>query len=202
MPVQVAAVTKISAPLTIEANGVVEPLQTVAVQAQVGGTLDAVTFHEGDDVQAGQVLFRIDPRPFEAALRQAEATLARDEAQAQNAQRDAERYKALVEKDYVTKSQADQAVSAAAAAQATVQADRAAVDNAKLNLAYTTIRAPIVGTHRPSARAPGQSREAERRSARRDQPASARSSCASRCRSTTFQHCSGATRADPCRFAS
>ena len=60
VPVQVAAVTTISAPLTIGANGVVEPMQTVAVQAQVGGTLDAVNFREGDDVQAGQMLFRID----------------------------------------------------------------------------------------------------------------------------------------------
>ena len=96
----------------------------MAVQAQVGGTLDEVNFNEGRRRQAGQVLFRIDPRPFEAALRQAQADLARDEAQAQSAQRDAERYKALVEKDYVTKSQADQAQSAAEAMQATVQADQ------------------------------------------------------------------------------
>src|SRR5206468_1806098 len=88
---------------------------------------------------------RIDPRPFEATLRQMEATLARDEAQAQNASRDADRYKALVEKDYVTKSQADQASAAATAAQATVQADHAAVDNARLNVNYTTIKAPISG---------------------------------------------------------
>ena len=80
VPVQVAPVTTISAPLTIGANGVVEPLQTVAVQAQVNGTLDAVNFREGDDVQAGQMLFRIDARPYEATLRQVEATLARDEA--------------------------------------------------------------------------------------------------------------------------
>ena len=145
VPVQTARVTQIAAPLTIQANGSVEPLQTVAVQAQVGGALEAVVFHEGDDVQAGQVLFRIDPRPYEAALRQAEATRARDEAQAQNAQRDAERYKTLAEKDYVTKSQADQAASAATATQATVLADRAAIDNAKLNLGYTTIRAPLSG---------------------------------------------------------
>jgi multidrug efflux system membrane fusion protein len=145
VPVQVAAATTIAAPLSIGANGVVEPLQTVAVQAQVGGTLEAVTFREGDDVQAGQVLFRIDARPYEATLRQVEATLARDEAQAQNAARDADRYKALVEKDYVTKSQADQAAATAAAAQATVLADRAAVDNARLNVNYTTIRAPISG---------------------------------------------------------
>ncbi len=142
---QLASVTTIAAPLTIEANGAVEPMQTVAIEAQVGGTLDTVAFNEGDDVQAGQVLFRLDARPFEAALRQAEAALARDQAQAQSAQRDAERYKALVEKDYVTKSQADQAVATADAASATVQSDKAAVDNARLNLNYTTIRAPISG---------------------------------------------------------
>lgn len=145
VPVTLASATSISAPLDIIANGVVEPLQTVAVIAQVGGTLDSVSFREGEDVQAGTILFRLDPRPFEAALRQAEAALARDVAQAQNAQRDADRYKALVEKDYVTKSQADQAVSAAAVTKATVVADSAAIDNAKLNLAYTTIRAPISG---------------------------------------------------------
>lgn len=145
VPVQVASAQKIAAPLTVDANGVVEPLQTVAVQAQVGGTLETVAFHEGDDVQQGQVLFKIDPRPFEAALRQAEATAARDEATAANARREADRYKALVEKDYVTKSQADQAVAAAAAAQASLEASKAAVDNARLNLNYTTIRAPIAG---------------------------------------------------------
>jgi membrane fusion protein, multidrug efflux system len=145
VPVQVAAVTTIAAPLTIGANGVVEPMQTVAVQAQVTGTLDVVNFREGEDVQAGQVLFRIDARPYEATLRQMEATLARDSAVAANAQRDAERYKALVEKDYVTKSQADQAAATAASAQATLLADKAAIDNARLNVNYTTIRAPISG---------------------------------------------------------
>ncbi len=145
VPVKVASATQIAAPLTLEANGVVEPLQTVQVQAQVNGTLESVAFKEGDDVRAGQVLFRIDARPYQAALRQAQATLARDQAQAQSAQRDADRYKALVAKDYVTKSQADQAEAAAAALQATVQADRAAVDNAMLNANYTTITAPISG---------------------------------------------------------
>ena len=145
VPVQTAPVSRISAPVTIAANGVVEPEHTVAIEGQVGGTLDAVNFREGDDVQAGQVLFRIDPRPFEAALRQAQATLARDEAQARNALRDADRYKSLAEKDYVTKSQADQAQATAAALQATLQADSAAVDNARLSLAYTTIRSPISG---------------------------------------------------------
>src|ERR1051325_198635 len=145
IPVQLAAATRIAAPLAISANGVVEPLQTVAVEAQVSGTLEAVTFREGEDVRAGQVLFRLDARPFEAALRQAQATLARDEIQTRNSLRDADRYKTLAEKDYVTKAQADQAQATAAALQATLQSDSAAVDNARLNLAYATIRAPISG---------------------------------------------------------
>jgi multidrug efflux system membrane fusion protein len=145
VPVQVASASRISAPLTLESNGVVEPMQTVSVLSQVGGSLDSVMFNEGDEVQAGQVLFKLDSRPFAASVRQAEATLTRDQAQAQSLQRDAERYKALVEKDYVTKSQADQAESAAAAMQATVQSDKAAVDQAKLNLEYATIRSPISG---------------------------------------------------------
>ena len=145
VPVEVAQATQISAPLTVSANGVVEPLQTVAITAQVGGTLDAVTFQEGDDVRAGQILFHIDARPFEAALKQAEATLARDSAQAVSAQRESDRYKALVEKDYVTKSQADQVEATAAALKATLVADHAALDNARINLNYTTIRAPISG---------------------------------------------------------
>lgn len=145
VPVEVAPVVRISAPLVVTANGVVEPLQTVQVRAQVGGTITQVNFHEGDEVSAGQVLFQIDARPFDAALRQAQAALGRDAAQAENAKRDAERYRALVAKDYVTKSQADQAEANAAALASTLEADRATVENAQLNLSYTTIRAPITG---------------------------------------------------------
>lgn len=145
VPVRVATVARITAPYTVHANGVVEPLQTVSVEAQVGGILDSVFFHEGDEVRAGQVLFRIDPRPFQAALRQARAALARDAAQAASAERDAQRYRALVAKDYVTKSQADQADATASALRATMEADSAAVETARLNLAYSTIRAPIGG---------------------------------------------------------
>jgi multidrug efflux system membrane fusion protein len=111
----------------------------------VGGILTEVAFHEGQDVAAGQILFRIDPRPLEASLRQAEATLARDIAQLESAARDAERYRTLVAKDFVTKSQADQADANAAAMRATVRSDSAAVEAAELNLAYSTIRAPIAG---------------------------------------------------------
>jgi membrane fusion protein, multidrug efflux system len=145
IPVSVSQAVRIDAPAVVAANGVAEPVQTVAVEAQVGGTLTEVSFQEGDEVSEGQVLFRIDARPFEAALRQAQAALARDHAQAQSAQRDAERYKALVAKDYVTQSQAEQAQAQAASMTATLQSDSAAVENARLNLAYTTIRAPISG---------------------------------------------------------
>jgi membrane fusion protein, multidrug efflux system len=145
VPVSVSPAVRIDAPAVVAANGVVEPLQTVAVEAQVGGTLTDVSFQEGDEVREGQVLFRIDSRPFEAALRQAEATLARDHAQAQNALRDAERYKALVAKDYVTQSQAEQAQAQGASLMATLQADSATVETARVNLGYTTIRAPISG---------------------------------------------------------
>jgi multidrug efflux system membrane fusion protein len=145
VPVSVSPAVRIDAPALVAANGVVEPVQTVAVEAQVGGTLTEVSFQEGQEVSEGQVLFRIDPRPFESSLRQSEAALARDRAQAQNAQREAERYKALVAKDYVTQSQAEQAQAQAASLVATLQADSAAVENARVNLGYTTIRAPIRG---------------------------------------------------------
>jgi multidrug efflux system membrane fusion protein len=145
IPVRVATVARITAPYTITSNGVVEPLQTVSVEAQVSGILDSVGFQEGDEVRAGQVLFHIDPRPFQATLRQAEGALARDAAQAESAERDAQRYRALVAKDYVTKSQADQAEATASALRATLQTDSASVESARLNLAYCTIRAPIDG---------------------------------------------------------
>ena len=145
VPVSVSPAVRIDAPAVVAANGVVEPVQTVAVEAQVGGTLTEVSFQEGEEVSEGQILFRIDPRPFAAALRQSDAALARDRAQAQNAQREAERYKALVAKDYVTQSQAEQAQAQAASLVATLQSDSAAVENARVNLGYTTIRAPISG---------------------------------------------------------
>ncbi|HVT39044.1 MAG TPA: efflux RND transporter periplasmic adaptor subunit [Gemmatimonadaceae bacterium] len=143
--VVVAVAERGAAPYIVTANGIVEPMQTVAVQSQVGGVLNAVRFKEGDDVIAGQLLFEIDPRPFKAALDQARAVLARDEAQSENARRDADRYAALVQKDFVTKSQADQAAANAIAQKQVVEADRAAVANMQFNLDNATIRAPISG---------------------------------------------------------
>jgi multidrug efflux system membrane fusion protein len=144
-PVTVTAASLASVPFTVTANGTVEPLQSVAVQPQVAGPILEVAFHEGDDVRQGQVLFRIDPRPFQAALAQAEAALLRDRVQADNAAREAERYASLVSRGYVTQSQADQLRAQAAAQRAVVASDEAAVQAARLNLGYATIRAPIGG---------------------------------------------------------
>jgi multidrug efflux system membrane fusion protein len=145
VPVTIATAKRGAVPYLVVANGAVEPINTVSVQSQVTGVLTQVFFKEGDDVVTGQKLFQIDSRQYEADLRQAQAVLARDEAQAANAKRDAERYAALVTKDYVTKAQADQATAAAAAQQAVVEADRAAVESARLNVEYCTITAPISG---------------------------------------------------------
>jgi membrane fusion protein, multidrug efflux system len=145
VPVTVAAAERRNVPFELSATGTVEPLQTVAVQAQVGGTLRRIAFKEGDEVKQGQVLFELDARPYRAALEQAAAALNRDRAQANNAAQDEARYEALAEKQYVTAQQYAQVKTTAAAAQATLAGSQAAVDEAKLNLQYATIRAPISG---------------------------------------------------------
>src|SRR3989449_966251 len=145
IPVTVARAEQRAVPYEIIATGTVEPRQTVSVQSQVTGVLTQVAFREGDDVAAGQVLFQIDARPFQAALDQARAMLARDQAQAQSAVLDAQRYAELVKQDYVTKSDYEGKRAAAEALQAVVRADSAAVASAALNLDWATIRAPIAG---------------------------------------------------------
>src|SRR6059036_814995 len=107
VPVTVARAEQRAVPYEIIATGTVEPRQTVNVESQVTGVLMQVAFREGDDVAAGQVLFQIDPRPFQAALDQAEAMLARDVAQAANAELEAGRYAELVKQDYVTQADYD-----------------------------------------------------------------------------------------------
>ena len=145
VPVVVTTVKKMDVPYTIEANGVVTPFQAANVASQVAGIVRRVAFQEGQDVTRGQVLFEVDPRPYQAAYQQALAALARDRATATNAARDAERYASLAAQDYVTKEQADQMRATAEAQRATVAADEAAVANARFNLDNTTIRAPIAG---------------------------------------------------------
>jgi len=145
VPVTVAVVARGEAPYALTANGTVEPRQTARVTAQVSGIVTSVEFQEGDEVRQGQVLFRVDSRPYAAALAQAQAALARDQAQAAGARRDAERYQELAKEDYVTKSQAEGQVTNAAALSANVAADRAAIDKARFDLENTVIRAPIGG---------------------------------------------------------
>src|SRR5512146_829617 len=145
VPVKVGDVTKQDIPLQINAIGNVEAYNTVSVKALVGGEVTEVHFREGQEVKQGDLLFQIDPRPYESALRQAEAQLTRDEAQARNAGEQAKRYEILVQKDYVSKDQYDQLRANADELAAAVQADRANVENSKLQLAYCTIRSPIDG---------------------------------------------------------
>jgi membrane fusion protein, multidrug efflux system len=121
------------------------PTESVTVRARIGGTLLKIHFREGDDVTGSAVLFTIDPRPLEADLRQAEANLAKATAEQQNAEREAARYADLVRQGFVAQSQYDQLRTTAASLEATVRAARAAVENARVQLGYTTIRAPIGG---------------------------------------------------------
>lgn len=145
VPVVVSTVARKTVPVQVEAVGKVEPLSTVAVLARVGGELTSVHFTEGQEVQKGQVLFTIDPRPYQAALAQAQAAVARDKAVAANSASDLKRYGDLVQKEYVTREQYDRIAAETASAGATVQADEAAVEAARLQLEYCTIRSPLSG---------------------------------------------------------
>jgi membrane fusion protein, multidrug efflux system len=187
VPVLVADAVRRDVPLDVGVIGTVQALTTVGVKSQVSGQVIKVNFTEGQDVKAGQLLFTIDPRPYEAALAQAQANvgrdtaqlrqaeaayaqrqaevqqvianLERDQAQLENARVQEKRYKTLVDKEMVAREQYDQFRTNLSALEATLNADRAAVDNAraviradeafvetvKLNLDYTTIRAPMEG---------------------------------------------------------
>jgi multidrug efflux system membrane fusion protein len=145
VPVSVAQAVRRAVPYQVQATGTVETVRRVNVTSQVTGLLQRVRFAEGDEVTAGQVLFQIDPRPYQAALLQAEANLGRDAAQAANALRDAARYRSLAAERSVTEEDYQQRQTAAEALTATVQADSAALSLARLNLEYATIRAPISG---------------------------------------------------------
>ena len=145
VPVTVGRVVEKAMPLEVNVVGAVEAFSTVSVRAQVTGELKAVNFDQGEDVKAGQVLFTLDRRPLEAALNQAEANLARDTAQAANAKVIAQRMDDLVERGVGTREQRDTARTTAAALDAVVGANTAAVENAKVQLQYATILAPISG---------------------------------------------------------
>jgi multidrug efflux system membrane fusion protein len=144
VPVTAALAERRAVPRNLQATGTVEPVATVAVQSQVTGVLQRVLFAEGQDVRAGQVLFEIDPRTDRAALEGAQAALARDLVQLANARENARRL-AELGPDYATRQQIEQAQANADALAATVRADSAAIEAARLQLQYATIRSPIAG---------------------------------------------------------
>jgi membrane fusion protein, multidrug efflux system len=143
--VNVAKVTQKTMPVEVMAVGNVEAISTISIRAQVAGEIQEVHFKEGDFVKKGQVLLTIDPRPYEAALAQAKAALARDKATGKYNRAQAQRYKTLFDQGVVPAEQVDSFTSGADASDATVNSDEAAVKTAELNLEYCTILAPIDG---------------------------------------------------------
>jgi membrane fusion protein, multidrug efflux system len=144
-PVTVGKVVRKTVPVEVRAIGNVQAFSTVAVKSRIAGQLFKVGFQEGQDVRKGDLLFTIDPRPFEGALRQAEANLARDQFQAKNAQADAARYESLFKQGIIARQQFDQYRSSADALKSQAAADEAALTVAQLQLGYTSIYAPIDG---------------------------------------------------------
>lgn len=145
VPVLAAKVVQKTVADTIRAIGRVEAFSTVDVKAQINGQVMQVHFLQGQDVKQGDLLFTIDPRPFEAALQQAQANLAKDRAQYHEAAADEQRYLTLLRENVGSRQQYDQVEATAASLSASMQADEAAVQTARLNLEYTEIRAPIDG---------------------------------------------------------
>jgi len=145
VPVLVSTVEEKPVPVSLQAIGNVEPYSTVSLKPQVSGPLMKVHFREGDDVRKGQLLFSLDPRPFQAALTQAQAQLARDRAVAENNRVQAGRDLELFQQGVVPRQQSDDLAAAATAQEAQVRADEAAVETLKLNLDYCSIYSPIDG---------------------------------------------------------
>lgn len=144
-PVAVVAAIQQSVPVRLQAIGNVEAYTSVAVKSRVDGQILEVQFREGQEVNKGDVLFRIDPRPFEAALRQSEAQALRDVASRDQAASQERRYLELLQKNFVSKDAYAQFRTNAQTAEATSRASQAALENARLNLDYTVIRSPITG---------------------------------------------------------
>ena len=145
VPVTVARVEERDMPFALTGSGSVEAIRNASVQAQVGGVVTRVAFHEGETVRTGQALIELDPRPFRQQLNQALAALARDRALAEAARRELQRSKVLYDQSFLSQSEWDQKRSDAEATAATARADSAAVNNARLSLQNATIRAPIAG---------------------------------------------------------
>jgi multidrug efflux system membrane fusion protein len=145
VPATTAIAAEEDVPVSLSGIGTVTPLFSVTVKVRVDGQLESVAFKEGQDVRAGDLLAQIDPRPFQAVLQQAQAQKARDEALLKNGQLDLERYTTLWQQDSVSRQILDTQRATVEQLKATVLADQAQIDTAKLQLTYSTIRAPISG---------------------------------------------------------
>lgn len=143
--IRAARAVKKPIPIQIQAIGSVQAYSTVTVKAQIAGELMAVHFREGQKVNKGDLLFTIDRRPFETRLKQLEADLTRDKASLDNARRQVERYNCVVGKGFVSAESCDKVRTEASTLEATVKADEAAIETAKLELQYCSIRSPITG---------------------------------------------------------
>ena len=144
-PVQAAAAVRADVPVYLEGLGTVQAYYTVTITPRVDGQLEKVTFAEGHGVKHGDLLAQIDPRPFQAALDQAIANRARDIAQLNSAKNDLERYRALAPRMLASKQTIDRQTALVGQLQAQIKADQAAIDNARTQLSYTSIVAPIDG---------------------------------------------------------
>src|SRR5258708_17539255 len=145
IPVGLAAAAKGDIPIGIKAIGTVTPLATVTVKAQITGQLTQVEFTEGQTVKQGDLLAVVDPRPYVVALQQAQGTLDKDQALLKNAQIALQRYKTLVAQDSIARQQYDTQASLVRQYESAIITDQALLDNAKLNLVYTRIIAPVSG---------------------------------------------------------
>jgi multidrug efflux system membrane fusion protein len=145
VPVSVATVERRDLPVYMSGLGSVTAFNTVAVKSRVDGQLVQVAFREGQEVRKGDLLAVIDPRPYQVALHQAQATLLKDQSQLKNAQLDLQRYNGLVAAGVVSHQQVDTQEALVGQLEGTVRADQAAIENAKLNLVYCHITAPVDG---------------------------------------------------------
>ena len=145
VPVTVAKAVAKSVPVQVEVIGNVEAYSNVSVRTQMAGEIERAYFTQGEDVKKGQLLFTLDRRPFEATLNQYEANLARDRAQLVNARAQAERNNKLFQAGIISKDQYETIHTNAQALEATVRADRAAIENARVNLSYCSIYSPLDG---------------------------------------------------------
>ncbi|KND58166.1 putative Co/Zn/Cd efflux system membrane fusion protein [Candidatus Burkholderia verschuerenii] len=144
-PVHVATVTQGEMPVVINSLGTVTPLANVTVKTQLNGILTEVHFQEGQMVKRGDVLAQIDPRPYDISLRNAQGTLARDQALLQTARLDLQRYQTLLSQDSIAKQQVDTQASLVKQYEGAVKSDQANVDTYKLDLTYARITAPVSG---------------------------------------------------------